>query len=179
MPYGLFDGLFASGADLRIDRGAEQGDPLGSVYCALVISDVCEIVRERLHVKGIDIFDLWYMDDGHIICDAVHVDAVLRMLDEVVAEVGGVRGVGADAKSVVRILGTASAVQAVDEEWCTEYVARSTKPIPTFGGHVLGVNFESPETITSQFEGIINDVAVLHTNLALVEDAATEIVLVR
>ena len=54
------------GAFLKVDRGAEQGDPLGSVYCALVIADVLDLVRERLRERGIHAFDVWYMDDGQI-----------------------------------------------------------------------------------------------------------------
>ena len=80
------------------------------------------------------------MDDGQIFCDARHVDEVLRTLDEVAAEAGAVRGRGDDAKSVVRILGQRGAVQEVDAEWCTDYVAASTKPIPVSGGHVLGID---------------------------------------
>ena len=168
-----------SGASMRVDRGAKQGDPLGSVYCALIIADVVEIVRERLSANGINIFDLWYMDDGQIFCEAVHVDAVLRTFDDVVAEVGGMRGTGDEAKSVVRMLGKADAIEAANDMWCTEYVAASTKPIPAHGGHVLGINIENFDELSSQFNAVTDEVEALHTNLAQVEDAATEIVLVR
>ena len=57
---------FPSGAKLCVDRGAEQGDPLGSVYYALVLADAPEIVRERLRAKGVDIFDFWSVDDGPV-----------------------------------------------------------------------------------------------------------------
>ena len=63
--------------------------------------------------------------------------------------------------------------------WCTEYVAASTKPIPAHGGHVLGINIENFDELSSQFNTVTDEVEALHTNLAQVEDAATEIVLVR
>ena len=77
------------------------------------------------------------MDAGRIICEAIHVDIILRTLDEAVVETGGMGGTGTDAKFVVRIFGKAGAVRAVDEAWCTEYVAASMKPIPSHGGHVF------------------------------------------
>ena len=170
---------FALRCFLEIDRGAEQGDPLGSVYCALVIADVLEIVRDRLREKGIQVFDVWYMDDGQIFCDPEHVGEVLRTLDELSLEVGAVRGRGDNAKSVVRILGTDAAISAASTEWCAEYVIESTKPIPTTGGHVLRVDFESTPDISLQVRAITDEVASLHANLAQVEDVATEVVLVR
>ena len=54
------------GDQMRIDRGAEQGDPLGSVYCAVVLADAIDTVRAKLQIKCVDVFDLWYMDDGQI-----------------------------------------------------------------------------------------------------------------
>ena len=138
-----------SGEKVRIDRGAEQGDPLGSIYCALVLADVMDIVRAKLDAKSICAFDFWYMDDGQIFCDARYVDTVLQTLDEVAAEVGAARGRGSDAKSVVRLLGQATALEAVDRVWCTDHVAATTKPIPESGGHVLGIDFEDQSTIMS------------------------------
>ena len=37
-----------SGEKLAVDRGAEQGDPLGSFYCGLVVAMVMEHTRKRL-----------------------------------------------------------------------------------------------------------------------------------
>ena len=42
-----------SGVELRVNRGGEQGDPLGPVYCLPIIADIFEVVRERLHAKFI------------------------------------------------------------------------------------------------------------------------------
>ena len=86
--------LLPSGAELRIDRGAEQGDPLGPVYCALVLARVAMRTREALDVQGIPFFDVWYLDDGQIVCHPEHVDAVLRALDAEAARVGAVRATG-------------------------------------------------------------------------------------
>ena len=43
----------------------------------------------------------------------------------------------------------------------------------------MGIDFEGPDAITSQFEKAVIEVEALHANLSQVEDVATEIVLVR
>ena len=52
--------ILPSGARVQSDRGVEQGDPLGPVYCALVIAEVCTRVRERLLDRHIDFEDVWF-----------------------------------------------------------------------------------------------------------------------
>ena len=71
------------------------------------------------------------------------------------------------------------ALQETDEEWCTKYVAASTKSIPVSGGHVLGIDFKGATHVSTQFTDAANEVASLHSNLAQVEDVATEVVLMR
>jgi len=54
------------------DRGAEQGDPLGSVQCVLVIALVMARTRERLSSElgeaAANFGDAWFMDDGQVFC---------------------------------------------------------------------------------------------------------------
>ena len=79
------------GEHLEVDRGVVQGDPIESVYCVLVISDVLDLVRERSSGKGICTVDVWYMDDGQFFGDLQDVAEVLRTLDTLSAEVGATR----------------------------------------------------------------------------------------
>ena len=75
-----------SGEKLAVDRGAEQGDPLGSLYCGLVVVMVMEHTRKRLDEEcpGLAKFsNTWYMDDdGQLFCKPEAVDDILRVLDE-------------------------------------------------------------------------------------------------
>ena len=60
------------------NRGAEQGDPLGSLHCGLVLINVVKETRDRMRASlGVDgeiFFDAWYMDDGQIILHPSHAD---------------------------------------------------------------------------------------------------------
>ena len=40
--------MFSSGSIFESNRGVEQGDPLGSIYCALVLAEVMIRTRDRL-----------------------------------------------------------------------------------------------------------------------------------
>ena len=44
---------------------------------------------------------------------------------------------------------------------------------------MLGIDFETSESISIQFEDIADEVASIHSNFAQVEDVATEMVLTR
>ena len=59
-------------------------------------------VRNRLENDGICISDVWYMDDGQLICHPTEVDQVMRTIDEEASRVGAERGRGEDAKTVCR-----------------------------------------------------------------------------
>ena len=47
-----------------VDRGAEQGDPLGPLYCALTLLDCAAAARAACKRAGFWCWDAWYMDDG-------------------------------------------------------------------------------------------------------------------
>ena len=88
------------------NRGAEQGDPLGPVFCAVVLAKVIDATKDRLESANIFFKDVWYMDDGQVLCHPRHADQVVRVFDEEAAKVGAKRGVGADAKTVCRLIGS-------------------------------------------------------------------------
>ena len=82
-----------TGQKLHVDRGAEQGDPLGPMYCGLVLAKIRRDVAERManeapHVK---FSDLWYMDDGQVFIAPEGVETYLRFLDEALKRVGATR----------------------------------------------------------------------------------------
>ncbi len=93
-----------------VDRGAEQGDPLGSAYCALVVALVMQRTRERLKEqcgddKTLQLADVWYMDDGQVFCHPAVADKFLQAFDFKLQKMGASRGTGADIKSMARLLG--------------------------------------------------------------------------
>eukprot|EP00973_Karenia_brevis_P032073 4424818-Karenia_brevis.AAC.1 len=91
------------------DRGAEQGDPLGPLQCALVLGDVASEARESISSISRDtggrLLDAWYMDDGQVLCSPSLVDPFLRAPDNKAKEVGATRGQGPDVKRVARLVG--------------------------------------------------------------------------
>ena len=81
-----------SGGVKWVDRGAEQGDPLGSILCGLVVIDVMIRTRARVqkclededgyahlsHDVVLRLFDAWFMDDGQVVLAPNLVDLFLR-----------------------------------------------------------------------------------------------------
>ena len=95
-----------SGSTSWCDRGAEQGDPLGPVYCAAVIVTIMKRASEKLDNLGITFSDAWYMDDGQIMCHPDDADEILRAVDAEAENVGMKRSLRTDAKSVCRLIGS-------------------------------------------------------------------------
>ena len=86
--------MLPCGAIRVCDRGAEQGDPLGPIYCAVVLGHVMEKARLPLEGDGITLSDVWYLDDGQIFCDPSDADSILRTSDDESSKVGLERGRG-------------------------------------------------------------------------------------
>ena len=122
--------MLPSGRTKKCDRGAEQGDPLGPIYCAVVISKILEKTRGKLEERGIVLADVWYMDDGQLFCDPGDTDPILRTIDEVSLLVGLERGRGGRAKSVCRLVGSSTAKGIVDPTWYTDYIRDSCFAYP-------------------------------------------------
>ena len=141
------------GDTTKCDRGAEQGDPLGPVFCAVVIARVLEKSRARLEEQGIVLADAWYMDDGQLYCDPGDADTILKTLDDESSKVGMERGRGDRAKSVCFLIGHTQAKNVVDASWYTEYIRDSCIPVPDndLEGHILGINFDDVDSTSQQF----------------------------
>ena len=172
-----------SGEKLAVDRGAEQGDPLGSLYCGLVVAMVMEHTRKRLDEEcpGLAKFsDAWYMDDGQLFCKPEAVDDILRVLDEELAKVGATRGCGSNVKSVARLVGQADAVRTHGDGWLTARVRDSCKlPGANSTVHVLGVDIGDDRARNEQFQNTASVVSAGRHKIGLIGDAATELVLTR
>ena len=85
----LPDGSWAS-----CDRGAEQGDPLGPVYCALALLRVAREAREAVEATGAWCWDAWYMDDGQVCVPLRAAGAYVHAFDSALKRVGGARVAG-------------------------------------------------------------------------------------
>ena len=168
--------LLPSGSIVLTNRGAEQGDPLGPIYCALVLARVVARARAALEEMGINFFDAWFLDDGQLVCAPEHADTVLRALDSAAAQAGASRATGADAKSVARVVGSLAARETCAIGWRTEYIQHSTTTDPARQEHVLGVDFGA---VSNQFRRVTGTVAELHEAVALIGDTASELVLLR
>ena len=154
-----------SGGVKWVDRGAEQGDPLGSILCGLVVIDVMIRTRARVqkclededgyahlsHDVVLRLFDAWFMDDGQVVLPPNLVDLFLRALDEELAAVGATHGQGEGVKSVARLVGSPRAVAAIDGAWATDCIRSTCRmPASTVPPHVLGVDVGGDAVATAQ-----------------------------
>jgi hypothetical protein len=166
------------GTTLETDRGAEQGDPLGPLYCALALARVLQRVRAR----GVAFCDAWYMDDGQIVCRARHVPLFLEELDAELFDAGAARGRGAAAKSVVAVPAPAPLAAAARPHWATDYVLHSVVQAPG-PRHVLGIDFggggAAAAAPSAQLTGATARVSDVHAAIAALDDVPAELVLLR
>ena len=152
---------------IDVDRGAEQGDPLGSIFCALVLGLAIKRVRETLIVETpsgelkLAFFDVWYMDDGQVVIDPSLVDRYLRCLDAELAKVGATRGNGVDVKSVARFVGDAEAKKECGNSWITDYIRDICQVEPTSVPHCLGVDFGGSEESSNQSDAACSSVKLV------------------
>ena len=178
--------LLPSGEWAQVDRGAEQGDPLGSLYCGLVLAGVMRRVRERLVASappGVtpNCFDLWYMDDGQVFLEPALADTFLALLDDELAMVGATRGEGDDVKSVAKLIGSQSAVLEAGVSWISDRIRRTCQlpgaNAPSRG--ILGVDLGDAAVRDAQLHKVNAAVACTRIAIAEIGDAATELILTR
>ena len=176
-----------SGGVHMVDRGAEQGDPLGNVFCALVLAGVAQRAKLRVQTQLANpddnpgFLDAWYIDDGQLFCRPELVDTCLHALDAEAALVGAKRGTGVDVKSKVRILGSDSDVERIGDDWATDYV-RETCAVqpPNANVEVLGALITDSEPhLTSHFNKTAAAAGLTQGAIHSIGDVATELVLTR
>ena len=165
-------------------RGAEQGDPLGSLQCGVVLADVVhEASSEMQRRKGTEqpgCFSFWYADDGQVVCRPADVDLFLDCLDAAAAKVGATRGEGPDVKSLARLVGHPDALDSFDEAWLTDKVRRTCQiGEPNSPIEVLGAMLGPAHARELQFQSRVHKSRDLHDALAEVADPAAELTLGR
>ena len=191
------------------DCGAEQGDPHGSVQCALTLAGVASRTRAGIieararagptagapvasggsdsaapEVPGLrpvpGYFDAWFADDGQLVCRPHDLDAVLRRMDAEAHKVGATRGAGPDVKSEVKIVAHPTAFAALRDDWVTEYIRETCVLKPAnAGSEVLGVCIGSDAMRQTQVTAAMMKIQALHASLVDLEDPAVELVLGR
>jgi len=168
----------------RARRGAEQGDPHGSIQCGVVVAAVVrEAMAAMAQQKGagpVGCFSFWYCDDGQAVCRPCDVGLFLECLGAAAARVGATRGEGPEVKSHVRLLGHADALAAFSEDWLTERVARTCQVgEPNADCEVLGAAAGAPAATEAAFRARTANLRELHAALAEVNDPAAELTLGR
>ena len=159
------------------DRGAEQGDPLGPVFCALVLKQVAERARIAVEEAGGWVWDLWYMDDGQVALRPHDAALYLRAFDAALAEVGGTRVAGGEFKSTAHVCGSPAARASLPASW-SQGVEESCKILSGPPPKVLGVGIEG-HTLDEQFRNASSTVSKVCAALQEMEDPAAELALLR
>jgi hypothetical protein len=129
--------------EVLLDHGAEQGEPLGSAYCALelalAVRRACENLRAYYgehEIDGTRFLDIWYIYDRQIFCSPTF---------------------AAPFKNAAKLVGHLTAVTKYGADWHTIYLRASYKrPDPNEPFHVFGINFGSPNTSNLQCNDMAN-----------------------
>ena len=177
--------MFPNGKTTEVDRGAEEGDPLGPLFCGLVLAGVRRRVSERMRNEAPDVqyHDVWYMDDGQVFITPSGADVYLRLLDEELARVGANRGCksnGDEIKSIARLVGHPESVRENRIEWLTNYVQDTCRILePNSVVQVLGIDVVASNSISNQFEEVSESVRELQDLITSIGDVGTELVLIR
>ena len=161
------------------DRGAEQGDPLGPLYCALTLLDCAAAAREACSAAGHWCWDAWFMDDGQVALPPAAAEIYVEAFDRALARVGGSR-VGADGKkkSTGKLLGSAAALAEAPPDWFDRLAQSCDLLPPAPGGVVLGVGITAADTTAELVEAAAR-VRVACQSLRYMDDPAAELALLR
>ena len=81
--------VLADGSEHSFNRGAEQGEPLGSLKAALPLGDARGRVAATRPQR---VCDEWYIDDGQLVCAPAMLDPWLRAFDAELETLGASRG---------------------------------------------------------------------------------------
>ena len=159
------------------NRGAEQGDPLGPVYCALVLLSVAETARSAASADGSRTWDGWFSDDCQALVHPQRVGPYLRAFDQELERIGGSRIADGEFKSTAYLCGSAEARAAVDSTWVQD-AAPTCKILTGPPAKVLGVGIAG-ESVCAQFQTATETVRSTCSALESVDDAAVELALLR
>ena len=166
-----------TGTWIECDRGAEQGDPLGPVYCCLVLLHVAEATAASVLDSGSWCTDLWFMDDGQVALEPLHAKAYLAAFDSRLSAAGGTRVCDGEFKSTARLCGSSSAIAAVPASW-SEGVQETCRILTSPPPKVLGVGIDGDD-VASQFSSVMRKTTEVGNALRSINDAAVELALLR
>ena len=166
------------------DRGAEQGDVLGTIQSALVLGEAREtqmqdFLSTPFEQKGV--CDEWFVDDGQSFVRPMLFDRWLRALDSALASFGATRGRVAlgNAKSSARLLCPPERTHEFSG-WDTAYVHDSVVVLsPDAGTTALGTAFGTREQINARAWESVRACDELRSAITGVDHAPTEMVLTR
>ena len=173
-----------SGRAFSTDRGAEQGDVLGTIQSALVLGDAREshlqdFLSTPFEQKGV--CDEWSVDDGQCFVRPMLFDRWLRALDSALASFGATRGriVLGNAKSSARLLCPPERFHEFSG-WDTAYVRDTVVVLsPDAGTTALGSAFGTREQINARAWESVRACDELRSAINGVDHAPTELVLTR
>ncbi len=166
------------GSEFLFNRGAERGEPLGSIKAALPLGEArCRTADKHAGRKGV--CDEWYIDDGQLICEPSVFDTWLRLFDEQLRLIGATRAEGNDVKSVVRLICPDERVSEFDG-WATECVRRTCRvQEPNSSAKALGAVVGSDDGIRSAALAVRMKVREKRGAIASLGEAPAEMVLTR
>ena len=173
-----------SGCEFSTDRGAEQGDVLGTIQSALVLGDarashLQDFLSSPFEQKGV--CDEWFVDDGQCFVRPMLFDRWLRALDSALASFGATRGRIAlgNAKSSARLLCPPERFHEFSG-WDTPYVRDTVAVLsPDAGATALGSAFGTREQINARAWESVRACDELRSAINGVDHAPTELVLTR
>ena len=173
-----------SGCEFSTDRGAEQGDVLGTIQSALVLGDarashLQDFLSSPFEQKGV--CDEWFVDDGQCFVRPMLFDRWLRALDSALASFGATRGRVAlgNAKSSARLLCPPERFHEFSG-WDTAYVRDTVVVLsPDAGATALGSAFGTREQINARAWESVRACDELRSAINGVDHAPTELVLTR
>ena len=173
-----------SGREFSTDRGAEQGDVLGTIQSALVLGDASEshlqdFLSTPFEQKGV--CDEWFVDDGQCFVRPMLFDRWLRALDSALASFGATRGRIAlgNAKSSARLPCPPERFHEFSG-WDTAYVRDTVVVLsPDAGATALGSAFGTREQINARAWESVRACDELRSAINGVDHAPTELVLTR
>ena len=159
------------------DRGAEQGDPLGPIYCALTLLIVSEKALAAAKSDGSDAWDGWFMDDSQCLVRPHRVGCFLEVFDRELHRVGGTRVVDNEFKSTAYLCGSPEARAAADPSWA-DAAAPTCRILSAPPAKVLGIGIDG-ESVRDQFRAATATVGAACAALQGINDAAVELALLR
>jgi hypothetical protein len=171
--------ILANGDEFRFNRGAEQGESLGSTKAALPLGDAIARISDQWEGTP-PVCDNWFIDDGALVCAPHAFDTWLQAFDCEIAKIGVSRGSGSDVKSSAKLVCTPEA--AVDHiGWDTDYVRNTCKVLGlSSASEYLGTATRvSAADSTYSVEAALGKISKKREAIARLQNPAAEQVLTR